>query len=468
MRVNKQQPLSLLLAAFCGCGALDAGAPQSQNEPDSHVSIESMERPASTPDEVVRISYRGEEVLAERHGSLWLVEGDITVTESELKQEDPSSRGNKGVSRQGANRRWPNGVVPFRFGTYNIAGTTLNGTLTAAEQQTIRDAMAAWSLAAPRLRFRDRIASDANFITFNRSSVCSSPVGVSAGDAEVANPLAGEQIIRLAPGCIANFSVHHEIAHSLGLHHEMTRADQATAGKVQINWGNVLGCPNAATSAAGCGASACTTTPANCGCASPYDSDDCDRFHNFVSNAQRSDIFGHDFDSVMHYGTNAFAKAGAGNTITVLENDPATGAPYAVGQRNHLSLNDMKSMRVLYPVWRVHTTFFARTGRYPLCTLEGREDDANINRTVSGDAVVAAHQNGRELITDVFGLGFGSADLSLTCSAEAVFWASNYGYPAPTRTVDPASLPANQRETFTATVTLRILNPGLIPVMFGT
>jgi hypothetical protein len=436
-----------------------------------HVISARAERPLDGPDETLEVVYRGEEAAVERYGSLLLMEGDIAVTPTDLEPpRDSRASGliEKGVSRQGIGFRWPGGVIPYRFGTYDIAGTTLTGSLSQAQRQLILDAMEDWEEAVPALSFRDRDANDSNFITFNLSSVCSSALGRGAGDSElngqngVPSALAGEQLIRITDGCLNTFSIHHEIGHALGLFHEQTRVDQVGAGQVQINWGSIQGCPDTATQASQCGAAACSANPALCGCAAPYVAASCDKFRNFVSGGSRRDMFDHDFDSVMHYPTTAFTKAGAGPSITVLAIDPNTMLPYDVGQRDHLSGLDIASVAALYPRLRLQDVLFARTGAQALCRLDGRRDDANTNFAITG-LPSGTHAND---LMDTDSLGEG--DYSVSCRAFSGFWASSYSYPASTRTFNPANLPQSQREQYEVSNTrVRLLNPGLIAVLFG-
>lgn len=425
--------------------------------------IGDSEGPHRAPDELIDVNYRGRPVTVERYGSLLLLEGDVQVTSADI--EDEHGEGElvqKGVSRQGRNFQWPGGVVPFRFGTYNnIADDgTLSGSLSTTQRGVIEDALDELMALVPGLTFRPRVASDANFITFNLSSVCSSSIGRAPGDSELGNAaLPGEQIIRLSAGCVNRGVVQHEVAHALGVHHEQTRKDRDSF--VRVNWGNVQGCPNNATSAADC--DGCPGNPQACGCTqAQVNNNTCRRAHNFGTDNARSNLFGYDYESVMHYGVREFAKSGAGDSLTVLKNDPQTGAPYAVGQRSRVSNTDVAVLRALYPVMHVHDVLFARTGKTTLCRFDGRAEDANTNYSVSGGIPSSAMSGA---LVDTNKLTEGS--YTVTCSATSAFWSQNYDYPAYTRTINPSNVSSSNRETYTASnVRVRVLNPGLIATLF--
>ena len=249
-RCSRATSLILLagFAAACSDGAdstLLSLTENAETDPDTY---------APEPDGSRVVWYRGHQRVAETHGELLLIEGDIEVMPADIwggPEGDPLGdvpgelgRIQQPVRIQGETFRWE-GPVPFVFGTTNdlAANGTLAGPFTAGDKANIEAAMDEWETAVPELSFVPR-TNQPDFITFNFSTVCSSPVGRGGGS----------QIIRLTSGCAGSHSVHHEIAHSLGLFLQHTRKDRNTF--VTINWNFIRGCNNTATgptTAQGCG-----------------------------------------------------------------------------------------------------------------------------------------------------------------------------------------------------------------------
>jgi astacin len=135
-----------------------------------------------------------------------LVEGDILLaplSEIESEPPNPAKRDPRRFSLvlSGDRFRWPGGVVAYR----------IDPALPSPSRVT--DAMRSWASAAP-LQFVEQ-TSEANFITFRRSTGCSSTLGMRGG----------EQFVNLADECSIANTVH-EIGHALGLLHTQSRADR--------------------------------------------------------------------------------------------------------------------------------------------------------------------------------------------------------------------------------------------------
>lgn len=457
------------------------------------------------------IWYRGERRFASRVGQLLLIEGDIQVAPADMWGPDDATvktvHEGVGVANAplkatrwnnvvGPNLQWPGGVVPFQFGTYNNSATggSLTGAFTAAQQTTVTNAMTTIASFA-RIVFRPRVAGDANFITFNLSTNCSSRVGRNPGDNESPPGLAaGEQIVRISAGCLPTFSMHHEIGHALGVFHEQTRTDRNTF--VQINWQNIQGCNNTATGptpAQGCGVCnagnaglcgctaaqvnngtcvmACTAAnaQANCGCsAAQIASGACNTYFNFENvsvcnqlgqplGCDRSNIGFYDYDSIMHYPAAAFSKNGNNTTTTLLPVPPGV----AIGNRTHMSQRDAEVLRAMYPLLGVHPVHFRSTGNKPMCVLYGREQDRfGTNFTLPTTTLPGGVSTAGNLQTNNVAVGSYTVD----CRATSTFWSSTYALPNTT-------VPFNgtlAAETYDgATTTVRVLNRGLIAVLFG-
>ncbi|HET9932154.1 MAG TPA: M12 family metallopeptidase [Polyangiaceae bacterium] len=393
------------------------------------------------------VNYRGVRTAFVRRDGALFIEGDIEVGPADLafgESGDSSTHGDVGrvsqaVRRVGATFRWPNAVVGWNWDT-TLVDVDGNGTLdsfTAAQQTAIQQAMTDWSRAVPGLSFQQVTTGDR--ILFRLDKGCSSPVGRQGG----------AQIIRLTGGCVSSFSVHHEIAHSLGIFHEQSRADRNSF--VTINWANIKGCTATATGptvAQGCGGCS-AASPAPCGCtaadfaATP---ETCNTWQNFVNTNPSADVFNYDLESVMHYPADAFQKAGFGNTITVIGGG-------TIGQRIRLSSPDRSKMRVLYPSPSVAPVIFAGTGNQRLCLLNGREDDASVD-------VVTNSLPGAFLNTNSLTPG---TTLSATCTMKSALWAETYTYPN-AADISFSGRPASEIETYSANRSVPVLSAGLIPI----
>jgi hypothetical protein len=409
-------------------------------------SVEPVVEPGTgAPDEgPIEIVYRGQRRLAERRGDLLLIEGDIEVTARDLGRGtrqvvDGVERIEAPLAREtGFNAKWPGAV------NYSMASVA------AADRPVVQAGIALWTAAVPALSFNQLAACSGdclNFVTLANTN--SSPIGRQGGT----------QNVNLQNGPPAAV-VAHEVAHALGVWHEQSRSDRGTF--VTINWAQVVGCVNGATSFANCGKAVCEAGPGTpmqnaitngCCTMAQYMAvpTQCFPAFNFDigSASPQALMFGYDYDSVMHYPAFGFAK-GAQPTITPLM---ALPAGVVLGQTTHLSDGDLNSMRVLYPTLALSGSLFRSTGTGNLATLAGRGQDIDVryNCTVNGVMTFSSTVNTANLP---------SGSVALSCTVMSPLWTLNYVYPNTTN----STWPANGIETFSRSGTLTVMDPGLIAV----
>jgi hypothetical protein len=177
---------------------------------------------------------------------------------------------------------------------------------------------------------------------------------------------------------------------------------------------------------------------------------------NFNKATNSAALFGYDYDSVMHYGPTTFIKGGlpAGSqTITAVVAAPT------MGQRNHLSANDVAGIRASYPKF-INLASVVVTPGLPavVCELLGREADAATTYQRDGAALFTFTGNRRTFSSFV-----GVQLQSQSCNARSNFWLGSYPYP----NTDPSKFGAESAagdETFAApSSTVAFIDASLIP-----
>jgi hypothetical protein len=349
------------------------------------------------------VCYDGRVRVAERQGDVLVVEGDLEVTEQEqwcAEELEPSS--SPGLRLQGRRAPAEPGSV-WGTGTYGkywpgVVPYVIDAAFTSTARANILAAMDDWHDVAPGITFREKTASDTSWVNFVLDTVCQSGYG----------RISGARTIRLSSGCTMNFSVHHEIGHALGLQHEHTRSDRDDYVVVSSSDSN-------------------------------YEID------------SGADMFSYDFDSVMHYSLGGFISLESGVVL------PPGVTP---GQRTHLSVTDIATVRAMYPEASIQPILFADTGQQRACNLMGRETDlvTEFELDSSPSALDAS-----SAIVDTSGLTEG--DYNVTCVADSLFWARDYDYPNTTYDESVSSADPAEVQSYQVTGTVRVLNPGLLAVL---
>ncbi|XP_055350708.1 hatching enzyme 1.2-like [Paramacrobiotus metropolitanus] len=185
-----------------------------------------------------------------------LMEGDIVGLETPVKTQGAAN------AVDDASSFWPNNTIPYQFSRKSLS---------VSDIQMIQESMNIISrLTGSCVKFVER-STESDFITFQKGLGCLSIIG----------RIGGRQTISLSNACLKHHGdVQHEIMHTLGFLHEQSRQDRDNY--VIINWDNI------AESERG-------------------------QFEKY----EAGNTYGlpYDYESIMHYKVNAFAKDPALPTI---------------------------------------------------------------------------------------------------------------------------------------------------------
>ncbi|KAK3728959.1 hypothetical protein QZH41_016815, partial [Actinostola sp. cb2023] len=166
------------------------------------------------------------------------------------------------------------------------------------DQSVIKQAISHWTQKVPCITFVPRTTQN-DYISFFVGQGCYSWTGRTGG----------KQRISIGSGCANMGVIAHEIGHALGFWHEQSRPDRDSY--VRILWSNIQ----------------------------------IEKVGDFkkIMNGGTNDLgVAYDFNSLMHYGPTAFAKAVGLNTIEKLNGNTD------FGQTNGLSDKDIEQARLLY------------------------------------------------------------------------------------------------------------------------
>lgn len=214
------------------------------------------------------------------------VEGDILI--GKLKDLDKQGAV---VTHKITGSRWEHGVIAYE----------LDENLPFKNKLAILQAIDHWqnntNLEFVELTSKNRDQYK-DFISFipAEGTTCSSYVGKQGG----------KQEINLAPRCSTMNTVH-EIGHALGMWHEQSRSDRNAY--IRIVWENI---------------------------------EDSYKDNFELHLVDGKDIGSYDYESIMHYGPYAFSKNGLKTIIPLVEG-------FEIGQRTHLSKQDIAAIQAMYP-----------------------------------------------------------------------------------------------------------------------
>lgn len=278
--------LGLVIAAMSAACAADEARRASALGLGDDDTIRDIDRDVELRTAIVDLPGVGEaEILYAVRGENAIWTGDIL-----LGKADEIDQGFRGASLTSS--LWPNKTLKYRFGPG----------LAAAAKTAAQSAMTGWE-AKTSIRFVEAKASDTGgFLTVT-----------SVDDGCYANlgyPGSGSTFeLNLGPGCQFEATALHEFGHALGLFHEQTRADRDS--HVDIDWGNVQD-----------------------GMASQFDK-------YTKSGDPGKDRGAYDYNSIMHYPSDAFAKDPAKPTMT------KTGGGL-IAETTSLSAGDVAAVEAMY------------------------------------------------------------------------------------------------------------------------
>lgn len=218
---------------------------------------------------------------------LAIFEGDILLGNVDSDGNIPGKIRTRGLARNDAFGRWPDGIVPYMAPTRNSPLQQLNIAL------AIEHWMELSSITFVELDEENKDQYP-HYLRFASSNGCASYVGMQGG----------EQPIMVSDGCTIG-SIVHEIGHALGLFHEHTRSDRDSF--VQIDWDQIVSGKDI----------------------------------NFkLQDIGTTDYGVYDYGSIMHYGEYFFSKS----------TQPTIRVPDGVeiGQRLALSDTDAASVNEMY------------------------------------------------------------------------------------------------------------------------
>jgi hypothetical protein len=224
--------------------------------------------------------YGKDQITVEKINGQYIFEGDIIFSEEQLTKEPNEDQRLLGSLE----RHWPGNIVPFEIEP------------NFPNQQRITDAIAHIE-ATTAVRFLPHTSQE-DYATFREGSGCSANLG----------RIRGEQFITLTYNCPTG-AVIHEIAHTIGIRHEQTRADRDT--HIIVNTQNILSGKER-------------------------------QFRIHPTSRPHFYTFYFDFDSIMLYGSFAFSKNGEPTIVKI------DGSTYTAN-RDFLSSDDIDGINFSYP-----------------------------------------------------------------------------------------------------------------------
>lgn len=202
--------LNFVLVSFLFLDGCKKDIDPLENSYDKDLSEKSFKVPIAFPDqgEIVSFNLAGDTVFFRKIDTLYVFQGDIIFTESQIKEAFDSKGAGIGI----LNRYWPNGIIPYKISPYlsQRAQKLINGAINIFNEMT-------------NVKFIKR-TNESVYCEFVKSLPL---IGGTSALMVGRIGLFGGQTISIKDNAdLKLWEIEHEMCHALGLLHEQCRSDR--------------------------------------------------------------------------------------------------------------------------------------------------------------------------------------------------------------------------------------------------